>query len=411
MAEQKIIEIVDNGDARYCLHPNFEVLGRMYDHEAETLQVVKPEVESESACIMVVSSNGIVIDNIVVGDEPILIRNNISQYPSVKIGFTFSRSDGYTKNSAVEKFLFLTAQKPVGFEPVESSWKDSINYLMAKGFTDARLDNNELIFYGVNGQEVTRITLGVVGGESGGSSVNVVDSLTSQSGTDALSARQGNVLYNMLVGSGEAINQANLNAQKQVLLGADGVLNGTTYSFTVQNPDDYIDYRTNLTKFLVDLNLPIVGELDTTKEVAITFGDTSYYVFNILKGMEHATIADLHQVDKYSNETGYRFIAEMTFFENADITGFAIIPTISMSDILSLDSDKMDNYMADGGLTQGQLAICKKVITNGYEEGALYRFDITYPSSYSWTQVSYSKSEIDNIVGSINTSLENILGV
>ena len=249
------------------------------------------------------------------------------------------------------------------------------------------------------------------GGESGGSSINVIDNLTSQSGTDALSAKQGNVLYNMIVGSREAINQANLNAQKQILLGADGVLNGTTYSFTVQNPDAYIDYRTNLTKFLVDLNLPIVGELDTTKEVAITFGDTSYYVFNILKGMQHATIADLHQVDKYSNETGYRFITEMTFFENSDITGFAVIPTISISDVLSLDSDQMDNYLAEGGLTQGQLAVCKKVITNGYDEGATYRFDIAYPDTYSWTKVSYSKAEIDGIVGTINTELENILGV
>lgn len=660
MDETKIIEIVDSGEARYCLDANFEVLGRMWDNGAEEVVVVKPERERDHACIMIVTVDGETIEHIVVGDEPVKITNLLSRHSSVNIGFTFVGVDGYTKNSAVKKFYFLKAQKPGDFVPVEPENKENLELLVEKGFVDAQLNNNELLFYGIKGNVVASVHLsgfvqeqsdlgeldstketfvkgkktsnlendgdgkspfateefvlnnhsgdasdergnifiiggdGVVeservvytiqdadsfvpyrtnqrqfiidlnlpvvgtvdstspvnitfgdttynvynllsggnkpitfgdlasvtsyststgyrtitnvifmetsdivgfsiipsainaeqlakiiddtdgivvslnttgdklslqlnaeitnrlqrtlvtpmsspsatelvavddgnsqtmieigsglklengvlsstgGGEGGGSSVNVVDNLTSQSGTDSLSAKQGNVLYNMIIDSGEAINQANLNAQKQVLLGADGVLNGTTYSFTVQNPDDYISYRTNLTKFLVDLNLPIVGELDTTKEVAITFGDTSYYVFNILKGMEHATIADLHQVDKYNNESGYRFITEMTFFENSDITGFAVIPTISMSDILALDSDQMDNYLAEGGLTQGQLAVCKKLINNGYEEGSLYRFDITYPNTYSWTKLSLGLSESQS---QINNKLDKM---
>lgn len=186
--------------------------------------------------------------------------------------------------------------------------------------------------------------------------------------------------------------ESSLNAHKQIILGADGVFEGNVYNFTVSDTESYLPYRTNGTKFLVDLHLPISGDLDTSKEVAITFGDTVYYVYNILKGQEHSTIGDLRQVDKYHNETGYRFITEMTFFDNSEFKGFAIIPTISMSDILSLDSDQMDNYIAEGGLTQGQLAICKKVITNGYTEGGLYRFDITYPDTYAWTELSGSSS-------------------
>lgn len=178
-----------------------------------------------------------------------------------------------------------------------------------------------------------------------------------------------------------------LTTHKQILLGADGVIEENVYNFTVESPDSYIEYRTNGTKFLVDLHLPVVGDLDLSKQVAITFGDTVYYVYNILKGHEIVTIRDLRQVNKYNNATGYRFIVEMTFFENSDITGFAIIPTVSISDVLSLTSDEMDSYMAEGGLTQGQLAICKKVITNGYTEGGLYRFDITYPDTYTWTYI------------------------
>jgi hypothetical protein len=189
----------------------------------------------------------------------------------------------------------------------------------------------------------------------------------------------------------EIVSKSELNTRKQLVLGAEGVVEEKVYSFTVENAEDFLEYRTNLTKFLVDLNLPIVGDLETNKEVAITFGDTTYYVYNILKGMEHATIGDLRQVDKYNNETGYRFITEMTFFQTSDIVGFAIIPTISVSDILALDSDEMDNYATEGGLSQGQLAVCKKVIVNGYTEGALYRYKITYPNTYEWEELSSGK--------------------
>ena len=178
-----------------------------------------------------------------------------------------------------------------------------------------------------------------------------------------------------------------LDTHKQILLGADGIVEEKVYNFTVESANSYLPYKTNGTKFLVDLHLPIVGDLDLTKKVAITFGDTVYYVYNILKGHEPATIGDLSQVDKYNNAIGYRFIVEMTFFENSDIVGFAIIPTISMSDVLSLDSDEMDNYVTDGGLSQGQLAICNKVNINGYIQGALYKFNIMYPDTYSWIEL------------------------
>lgn len=187
----------------------------------------------------------------------------------------------------------------------------------------------------------------------------------------------------------EQVDDVAIKTHKQIVLGANGVQEGTgVYNFTVENPNDYLPYKTNFTKFLVDLHLPIAGALDLTKDVAITFGDTVYYLYNILTGNEHAKIGSLKQVDKYNNETGYRFIVELTYFENADITGFAIIPTVSMSDVLALTSDEMDNYMADGGLTDGQLAVCAKVIANGYDEGGLYRFDITYPSTFTWTKLS-----------------------
>ena len=182
-----------------------------------------------------------------------------------------------------------------------------------------------------------------------------------------------------------------LNGHKQIILGATGVAEDGVYNFEVDNAESFMPYKTNGTKFLMDFHLPIVGDLDVTRKIAITFGNTIYYLYNILKN-EHSTAGDLRQVDKYNNQIGYRFITEITFFENPDITGFAIIPTVSMSDVLSLTSDEMDDYLADGGLNQGQLAICSKLINNGYVEGALYRYDIVYPNSYTWTILSKNYS-------------------
>lgn len=204
-----------------------------------------------------------------------------------------------------------------------------------------------------------------------------------------------------------------LSTVKEIILSAEGVGENNVYNFTVENVNTYLPYRTNGTKFLLDLNLPLVGSLVLDNKVTITFGDTVYYLYNILKGNEHVTIRDLKQVDKYNNATGYRFIFHATFFQNADITGFAVIPTISMSDILSLTSDEMNTYMTDGGLTEGQIAICNSVGTaGGYTEGHLYKFEITYPSTYSWKELSQSgsggvtQSDIQNMLVSSLTNTE-----
>lgn len=197
-----------------------------------------------------------------------------------------------------------------------------------------------------------------------------------------------------------------LAVPKELFMGADGVEETQVYNFTVQNPETFLDYRTNKTQFLLDLHLPVVGALNLTKPVAITFGDTVYYLYNILKGNEHATIGDLKQVDKYNNATGYRFIFRATFFQNSDITGFAIIPTISMSDILSLTTDEMDAYMTDGGLTDGQIALCSTLGTNGgYELGELYKFVVTYPATYSWVKMAHTNVELTVPASATNGTL------
>ena len=72
-------------------------------------------------------------------DEPVKITSNLSQYASVKIGFSFSRVDGYVKNSEIGEFYFLKAQKPDGFVPVEPEQMVIIEQLAEHGFARAEL--------------------------------------------------------------------------------------------------------------------------------------------------------------------------------------------------------------------------------------------------------------------------------
>ena len=93
----------------------------------------------------------------------------------------------------LDKFggMFIGSSAPSGHDPY--GIKHSVN-----GTTNITGTLN------YNGVEVaTKNDIG-----TGGSSVNVVDNLTSQSGTDALSAKQGNVLYNMIVDIDNSIKTA-----------------------------------------------------------------------------------------------------------------------------------------------------------------------------------------------------------
>ena len=155
----KTIEIIDSGQDKYTLKCDTNILGRRYDNIAETLTIVKPAAEVDSACILVATYGGNVVDHIAVQGDTIDITSNLSQYESVNIGFSFSRPDGYVKGSEIKQFKFLPAPKPDGFVPVPSEQKATIDYLAQYGFVDAVLDNNILKFKNYNGNDVKEVQL------------------------------------------------------------------------------------------------------------------------------------------------------------------------------------------------------------------------------------------------------------
>ena len=153
------ITINDTNTERYTYTASANVLGRRYDNIAEYITVTKPESETGRDCVMIVTYGDTVVDHIPVGDTPIAITSNLSQYASVKIGFAFLGEDGYIKNSEVKQFYFLTAQKPDGFVPLPPEQKTTVEYLLSHGFTGAKLENNILSFTNAAGDTVVEIKL------------------------------------------------------------------------------------------------------------------------------------------------------------------------------------------------------------------------------------------------------------
>jgi len=153
------IELIDSGQDKYLLKADSYILGRRYDNKSEKILVIKPKIENDSICVMIVTVNNKVIDHLLIKDNEIDITNNLSQYESVKIGFSFSKKDGYIKNSEIKNFIFLPSQKPDDFIPVEPDQKQSIDLLSQFGFVSSELNNNILVFKNSYGDIVSKIQL------------------------------------------------------------------------------------------------------------------------------------------------------------------------------------------------------------------------------------------------------------
>lgn len=127
------------------------VLGRRWDNISEAIKVNKPEAESSSSCTMYVTYKNRYIDAIIVGSDPINIQNNISQFEWVDISFSFTRADGYVKNSEIKRFYFADAIKPKDFVPEDPTVLSDLQRLIASAFCFAQYEDNTLSIYTLSG--------------------------------------------------------------------------------------------------------------------------------------------------------------------------------------------------------------------------------------------------------------------
>jgi hypothetical protein len=125
------------------------------------------------------------------------------------------------------------------------------------------------------------------------------------------------------------------NIAEALLLGMDGVVEEKRVIFDVQNAASFIRYKTNQRRFILNGLLPVVGQLDLTMPVHITFGDTVYNVYSFAKGGdEPLMIGDLIGNHSYNTETGYQFTIEALFIDTTDIKGFVLSPSPVLADQL-----------------------------------------------------------------------------
>ena len=156
-----VITISGNDTDRYKLLTTTKILGRQYDNAAENIVIVRPSAETDSVCVMVVKDKfGNLIDRVIFDDtNTYAVLSNVSQYSKVLIGFSFTRNDGYIKNSEVMEFKFEPANKPTDFIPVPPEQEQNVTYLLDHGFTGVTESNNRLTFTGSNGQTLAVIDL------------------------------------------------------------------------------------------------------------------------------------------------------------------------------------------------------------------------------------------------------------
>lgn len=163
------INIVDKGGCdRYIQERDYACLGRQYDNISEAITVTFPDAETDSTCTMIITDiNGYPLDHITIENGVAVdVKNNISQYSSVIIGFCFTKVNGYVKNSEPQIYTFAEAIKPEDFTPVEPTIKTTLDYLIANGFVKVIRGDNSLDFYNSSNKLVYSVKVDVGNGIS-----------------------------------------------------------------------------------------------------------------------------------------------------------------------------------------------------------------------------------------------------
>jgi hypothetical protein len=141
-----------------------------------------------------------------------------------------------------------------------------------------------------------------------------------------------------------------------ILIGADGVLESGNVVMTVQNSENFVEYRTNQREFLLDGNIPVVGEINPTYPIRIAFGETVYNLYSFMKGGNNPlTFGDIASSTTYNTNMGYSFDIRVMFIETSDIMGFVLSPS-------TLTAEQITNIVGEDGSVVATIGSDGKVI-------------------------------------------------
>lgn len=248
--------------------------------------------------------------------------------------------------------------------------------------SQVKIDGDSVSLFNANNETYIDLTSEGIGLETLGSAV--------LNGSPILTQSSGDSRYT-------TSNDIYLATGNSIILICNGTIESNEVIFTVENDADYdAELLTNGREFEVDLNLAIVGDVPLDTPMYIQFKGYKTPIYNILVNNTTATIRDMLQLSKYSNETGYRWITKMRYIlvnEPQAIRAFGIISTVTQQDIIRVTNEDMVDYLANGGLPQGQVVLCDAIesgSSNGYLLGHYYKFNIVYGETnvYSWTDIT-----------------------
>lgn len=161
--EYREIRIIDSGSDKYKQVAPEKCLGRQYDNDAVSIKIIRPEVEQDSTCFMIVTDTyGAVLDQINMSKNETSIKRHLSKYQTIQVGFYFMRANGYVKNCAIEKYNFAPALDPNSTIETPPEQETNINLILEEGFVDVKWKegkHNVLEFTNLNGDVVSEIEL------------------------------------------------------------------------------------------------------------------------------------------------------------------------------------------------------------------------------------------------------------
>lgn len=257
-----------------------------------------------------------------------------------KADFELSVKNGYSNNiyvsasaDCVVTFRLTTQYKKFG-----QDWAD-LNVELTSPITLTAGEIQKLMF----GNPFTYLGEDVITLTDGDMFRQTLEVVTQTSSTIEFSVYSNEIYpstFNLTVQS-YVLSGVEQSESKVIMIGADGVIEANRVVLEVQNAESFIEFRTNQREFLLTALLPVVGELDRSLPLNITFGDTTYNVYSFMKGLtQPITVGDFYSVGEYSPELGYAFVAKLIFLETSDYVGFAISPsTITANQLYNIIED------------------------------------------------------------------------
>ena len=154
-----------------------------------------------------------------------------------------------------------------------------------------------------------------------------------------------------------------------------GTLSGDTLTFELTNGNDEITLIDNNT-YECDLHFAAAGTLSNATKMIIHYGAAASVIniTNILNNTGTMLVGDMKQLEKYSNDTGFRWIFNAVYNSVSGNHFFGIPATVVREDILAMTDVELATHIADTDLEKDQLVFIYSVGTgNGFYLGHTYK--------------------------------------